>query len=214
ITAAAPEVMGPAALVEPRYFWLSGVIARLRAGVTPVQAAAEATAIYRGTFVQTGDSTGTVSLGSVHEALGPNVRSDTKLAVWLAATCGLVLLIACANVANLLLARAVQRKREIAVRVALGASRGRLARQLLAESAVLTVLGGGAALLITLWVGPVLRVTLMPDAAAGPVLDIRVLLFTSLLVVSTAVLAGLVPACTASAPDLSSALKAGEREGT
>src|SRR5204862_6790514 len=50
ITAAAPEVMGPAALVEPRYFWLSGVIARLRAGVTPVQAAAEATAIYRGTL--------------------------------------------------------------------------------------------------------------------------------------------------------------------
>src|SRR5213078_3200311 len=213
LTAAAPEVMGPDAL-GPRYFWLAGVIARLRSGVNPVQAAAEATAVYRSRFVQSGDSSGTVSLGSVHEALGPNVRSDTKLAVWLAATCGLVLLIACANVANLLLARAVQRKREIAVRVALGASRGRLARQLLAESAVLTVLGGGAALLITLWVGPVLRVTLMPDAAAGPVLDIRVLLFTSLLVVSTAVLAGLVPACTASAPDLSSALKAGEREGT
>src|SRR5213080_532844 len=204
--------MGPGAL-GPRYFWLSGVIARLRSGVNPVQAAAEATGIYRSRFVQSGDSSGTVSLGSEHEALGPNVSSDTKLSVWLAAMCGLVLLIACANVANLLLARAVRRKREIAVRVALGASRGRLARQLLAESAVLTVLGSGAALLVTLWVGPVLRAALLPQAAAGSVLDIRVLLFTSLVVLGTAVLAGLAPAYEASAPDLSSALKSGEREG-
>ena len=212
LTAAAREVRGPDALSKD-YFWLSGVIARLRPGVAPAQVVAEGTAIYRSWYAQTRDSTGVLSLLSVHDAAGSGAHGDVKLSVWLAAMCGLVLLIACANVANLLLARAVQRKREIAVRLALGASRGRLARQLLAESAVLTVLGGGAALLVTLWVGPVLRAALLPDAATGPVLDIRVVLFTSLVVLGTAVLAGLAPAFEASAPDLSSALKSGEREG-
>src|SRR2546427_480180 len=212
LTAAAQEVRGPDALSK-NYFWLSGVIARLRPGVDPAQVVAEGTAIYRSWFAQTHDSTGVLSLLSVHDAAGWRAHGDVKLSVWLAAMCGLVLLIACANVANLLLARAVQRKREIAVRLALGASRGRLTRQLLAESAVLTVLGGGAALLVTLWVGPVLRAALLPDAAAGAALDIRVVLFTSLVVVATTVLAGLAPVFEASAPDLSSRLKSGEREG-
>src|SRR5438128_1469626 len=213
LTAAAPEVMGPAAL-GPRFFWLSGVVARLRPRVSPEQAAAEATAIYRSDFVQSGDSTGTVSLGSVHEAIGPLASRDAQLSVWLGAMCAIVLLIACANVANLLLARAVQRKREIAIRLALGASRGRLARQLLADSAVLGVLGGAAALLITLWVGPVLSASLLSDSTTTAGLDTRVLLFTAVAVLVTVVLAGFAPAYHASAPDLSSALKSGEREGT
>ena len=213
LTAAAPEVMGPAAL-GPRFFWLSGVVARLRPRVSPEQAAAEATAIYRSEFVQSGDSTGTVSLGSVHEAIGPLASRDAKLSVWLGAMCAIVLLIACANVANLLLARAVQRKREIAIRLALGASRGRLARQLLADSAVLGVLGGAAALLITLWVGPVLSASLLSDSTTTAGLDTRVLLFAVVAVLVTVVLAGFAPAYHASAPDLSSALKSGEREGT
>src|SRR6266566_2495137 len=213
LTAAAPEVMGPAAL-GPRFFWLAGVVARLRPRVSPEQAAAEATAIYRSQFVQSGDSTGTVSLGSVHEAIGPLASRDAKLSVWLGAMCAIVLLIACANVANLLLARAVQRKREIAIRLALGASRGRLARQLLADSAVLGVLGGAAALLITLWVGPVLSASLLFDSTTTAGLDTRVLLFTAVAVLVTVVLAGFAPAYHASAPDLSSALKSGEREGT
>jgi predicted permease len=213
LTAAAPEVMGPAAL-GPRFFWLSGVVARLRPRVSPEQAAAEATAIYRGQFVQSGDSTGTVSLGSVHEAIGPLASRDAKLSVWLGAMCAIVLLIACANVANLLLARAVQRKREIAIRLALGASRRRLARQLLADSAVLGVLGGVAALLITLWIGPVLSASLLSDSTTTPGLDTRVLLFATVAVLVTTMLAGFAPAYHASAPDLSSALKSGEREGT
>src|SRR6266702_1797695 len=213
LTAAAPEVMGPAAL-GPRFFWLSGVVARLRPRVSPEQAAAEATAIYRSQFVQSGDSTGTVSLGSVHEAIGPLASRDAKLSVWLGVMCAIVLLIACANVANLLLARAVQRKREIAIRLALGASRGRLARQLLADSVVLGVLGGAAALLITLWVGPVLSTSLLSDSTTTAGLDTRVLLFTTVAVLVTVVLAGFAPAYHASASDLSSALKAGEREGT
>ena len=213
ITAAAPEVMGPGALTNPGFFWLSGVIARLRPAVEPAQAAAEATGIYRGTFVQAGDSSGIVSLASVHDALGPHVSNDVKLSVWLAATCAIVLLIACANVTNLLLARAVQRKREIAIRLALGASRRRLARQLLAESAVLAVLGGVAGVLITLWLGPTLSALLLPDATTTAALGNRALLFTSVAVLATTLLVGAAPAYHASTPDLSSALKAGEREG-
>lgn len=214
ITAAAPEVMGPGALSASGFFWLSGVIARLRPGVKPEAAAAEATTIYRGTFVQAGDSSGVVSLESVHEALGPHVSNDVKLSVWLAATCAIVLLIACANVTNLLLARAVQRKREIAIRLALGASRGRLARQLVAESAVLAVLGGAAGVLITLWLGPAFSALLLPDATTVTALGGRALLFTSVAVLATTLLVGVAPAYHASTPDLSSALKAGEREGS
>jgi predicted permease len=213
LTAAAPEVMGPAAL-GPRFFWLSGVLARLGPRVSPEQAATEATAIYRSEFVQSGDSTGTVSLGSVHEAIGPLATRDAKLSVWLSAMCAIVLLIACANVANLLLARAVQRKREIAVRLALGASRRRLARLLFADCVVLAVLGGLAALLVTLWVGPVLSSSLLSDSTTTAGLDTRVLLFATVAVLVTAMLAGFAPAYHASAPDLSLALKSGEREGT
>src|SRR5207245_8251323 len=167
----------------------------------------------RSRFVQAGDTTGTVSLGSVHEALGPVAGNDVKLSVWLAATCTIVLLIACANVANLLLARAVQRKREVAVRRALGASRWRLVRQLLSESAVVAALGGAAGLIVTLWLGPVLSSSLIPDSTATPSLAARVLIFNSVAVLATALLAGLAPAYHASAADLGSALKA-DRKST
>src|SRR5256712_4260503 len=213
LTAAAPEVMGPAAL-GPRFYWLSGVVARLRPRVSPEQAAAEATAIYRSQFVQSGESTGTVSLGSVHEAIGPLARRDAKLSVWLGAMCAIVLLIACANVANLLLARAVQRKREIAIRLVLGASRRRLARQLFADSAVLGVLGGVAALLITLWVGPVLSASLLSDSTTTAGLDTRVLLFAAVAVLGPVVLAGFAPAYHASGPVWSSRCTSGSGEGT
>src|SRR5204863_9718950 len=86
LTAAAPEVMGPAAL-GPRFFWLAGVVARLRPRVSPEQAAAEATAMYRSEFVQRGHAAGTVSLGSVHEPIGPLASRDAKPAVWPSLMC-------------------------------------------------------------------------------------------------------------------------------
>ncbi|HKE91849.1 MAG TPA: ABC transporter permease [Gemmatimonadales bacterium] len=218
ISVAGPEMSWPMLLDCDGCWWLT-TIARLAPGATPAQAANEATALYRAHVEQSGpdaaraDSTATVSMNSVHQALGPNVDSAAKLSLWLIGVCGAVLLIACANVANLLLARALQRRREIAVRVALGAGRGRLVRQLYAESVLLAGVGFGAALLVTVWAGPLLRSALLPDAAPGNPFELRVFLFSAAVALATALFAGLAPAVHAGVPDLSGALKAGTREG-
>ena len=134
------------------------------------------------------------------------VRAITIL---LSAMVGIVLLIACANVANLMLARATNRRREIAVRLALGASRGRLIRQLLIESTVLALAGGVVGFGLTLWATRVLPRLLPADA---PVMlnfapDPRVLAFTAVLCIATGIVFGLAPALRSSRPDLVEALK-------
>jgi predicted permease len=128
----------------------------------------------------------------------------------LMAVVGLVLLVACANVANLLLARAAARKQEIAVRLSLGASRGRLIRQLMIESVVLSLVGGAAGFLIAVWARPALRATrppFLPDDALAVTIDATVLLFTAAIAIGTGILFGLVPALQFSRPDLATELK-------
>ena len=212
ISTAAPELGHD--LACKGCYWLT-TVGRLRPGVTAAQVASEATVVYRhGGVSEPRDSTATVTLGPIQAARGPNLSTNAKLSLWLCAVAAIVLLIACANVANLLLARSVQRRREVAIRLALGATRTRLVRQLFTESLVLAALGGGGALLVLLWSGPVLGAYLLPEGANGIPLNSSALIFTAGAVLLTAMLAGMLPAIQASTPDLTDALKSGTREGT
>ena len=151
----------------------------------------------------------TVLLGPIQAARGPNMSSDTKVALWVAIVALAVLLVACANVGNLLLARGLRRRVELAVRAGLGAGRGALVRQLVVESMVLALGGGAAGLLVALWGGSVVRAYLLPGGVAGSLLDTRLLAFTFVVAVVAGLLSGSAPAWQVSRGDLASALRSG-----
>jgi predicted permease len=193
------------------------VYARLKAGVTLRQAQEEMSTIARRLteqYPQTNTGKG-ITLVPLHEQMTADIRP--ALLVLLGAV-GFVLLIACTNVANLLLARSLARKKEFSVRLALGAGRGRLIRQLLTEGLLLASMGGIAGLLLALW-GRRILVSLLIGADLIPrwmeiKLDDRVLLFTLMSALLTGLVFGLAPALTATKADLNETLREGGRKST
>ena len=213
-----PFQLDPNPTDQGHYFNAGG---RLKAGVTLEQANARlkiSAEDFRRKYPNALGKNQSFGAQPVREAMVSNVRSSL---VVLVGAVSFVLLIACANVANLLLARAVGRRREIAIRAAIGAGRGRIVRQLLTESVLLSLVGAVCGALLGV---AGIRTLLSVNTAGLPrvglegslvVVDWRVLAFTILAALVTGVLFGLIPALQSSRPDLSATLKeSGGRGGT
>ncbi len=206
---------GPGAIMEARGYRGWRAIGRLKPGVTVEQAQSEAGVIAAGLAAQFPEDNKDMGIGvrPLHESIVGNLRPTLLL---LLGSVAFVLLIACVNVANLLLERAISRQREIKVRLALGASGARIIRQLLTESVLLAGLGGIAGIVLAYW-GTAAIVALSPESLARVAetqLDGRVLAFTALISLATGIIFGLSPALLIARTSLAESLKEGRRGAT
>ena len=204
-----------------------GMMGRLKPGVSRDQAQGELNTIYQASGIELRSSDSTPSTGKDHLAsrivLAPGARglSDLRdeyslpLAILMAVVLA-VLLIACANVANLMLARAIARRKEIALRLAIGASRARLIRQLLSESVLLALAGGVLGFLLAVW-GSDTLLALVSNGPSPLSLDVphgaRILEFAAGLSLAVGLLFGIAPALRATKSDLNSVLKGTSAQG-
>ena len=199
---------GVALPLFPNGFYLH-TIARIREVFTYEQARAEATGVELDGLPEVPAPALRIEpYGEVRLPLS-NVQDDT-IALWLTGAAAVVLLIASANVAGLLLVRVVERRHEVAVRIQLGAGRGRIFRQLLTESVVLATLAGAVALLFIYYSAPFVREFFVAELSGREVLDHRVLAVTGAFAMVTGLLAGLVPAIQTLRADVIDPLKSGQ----
>lgn len=185
------------------------VIGRLRPGtdLDAITAAATTALAHAAEAAPRLDPTPEVLTGTLVPAGGPTRSRAADLAIWLMAVTGIVLVIACANVANLLLSRSASRRRETAIRISVGASRSRVIRQRLTESLVISGLGAVVGVLIALWSTRLIRQFPLPPSATE--LSARPLLFALALILATTLLVGLLPALHAGRSDPVAGLKDG-----
>jgi putative ABC transport system permease protein len=191
-----------------------GAVARLADGVTPKQAEAEIRGIARRLAGAHPATNARVTMW-VEPMMRRTLGGIRSALVFLFAVVGLVLLVSCANVASMLLARGAQRMPELAVRASIGASRGRLIRQLLTESSILSLLGGTAGVAVA-YSGVRALKAVLPDTVprvAGIQMDVPVLGFAASITMATGLLFGLAPALVASRADLVSSLSARPNRG-
>src|SRR5215475_5262318 len=212
------EILAPMAMrpetMRNRNYHDSQVVGRLKAGVTIEQARSDLDAVAR-RLEQQYPNTNTGRGVGVFPILEDTVREYKDMALMTMAVVAFVLLIACANVANLNLARATGRMKEVALRLALGASRWRIIRQLLTESVILAALGGAIGVLLAGWGVEAFKITL-PEESPGLMMgyhhlgvNSRVLVYTLIVSVGAGILFGIAPAIQASKPDLNETLKEG-----
>ena len=210
----------PFFFTQPWYvggFGVLRVIARVPPSVKEHKLTAVASVAYRRAQQAYGnpDTASTVITGPIVSALGPSDRAqEVSISLRLAGVSLMLLLIAIGNVANLQLIRGMRRRREIAIRQALGVSKARLYRQLMTESLLLSTLGAAAAVIIGAWASLALRTLLLPEIHwADDAHPMRLIAFTALASVVTGTLSGLAPAFRATGLDLNEALKAGAKSG-